>query len=53
MFTDPLIFTLVALCVVVACILVGVLSEVWRDKELLNDIYCRINNLILKIKSKK
>ena len=47
MTTTPYLLLALGLLVVVLSILIGVLAEVWRDKEMLNDILCRIEKQIL------
>jgi hypothetical protein len=52
MTTTTLLLLALGLLVVVLSILIGVLAEVWRDKEMLNDILCRIQDLFLNFKCK-
>lgn len=50
--TTPFILLALGLLAVVLSILIGLLCEIWRDKPMLNDIYCRIQDLFLKLKRK-
>ena len=52
MTTTPILLLALGLLVVVLSILIGLIAEIWRDKDMLNDIYCRIQDLFLNSKCK-
>ena len=53
MTTTPYLLLALGLLVVVLSILIGLIAEIWRDKDMLNDILCRIQDLFLNFKCKK